>query len=114
MKVYAVCALLTNNPPRRHGESLNRKKSKSLFSVSLCLRGEILFSGSDWFIFFQAGVGCQFCGFVGCFPGEIRIAATEVSVGRGLTVNRTAQIERFDDLARLQLEVGAHQIRNQL
>src|SRR6266403_1316035 len=53
-----------------------------------------LFPCSDRFQL-QAGVGGQFGGFVGCFPGEISIAAAEVSVCGGLAVNRTSQIERI-------------------
>ena len=34
-----------------------------------------------------------------------------MSVGRGLAVNRPAQVERLDDFARLQLEVRPHQVR---
>ena len=39
------------------------------------------------------------------------IVAAEVSVRRGLAVNRTAQIQRLDDAPRRQLEVRADQIR---
>ncbi len=46
------------------------------------------------------------------FPGEVRVAAAEVAVGRGLLVDRTAQIERLDDAARRQLEVRANQVRD--
>src|ERR1700733_15732131 len=37
-----------------------------------------------------------------------------MSIRSGLAVDRTPQVERVDDLARLELEVRAHQIRNQL
>src|SRR5271170_705217 len=75
--------------------------TEELFSCACCFQ-------------LQAGVGRQFGGFVGCFPGEIGVAAAEVSVGCSLTVNRTAQVERFYNLARLELEVCPHQIWNQL
>src|SRR3989338_710059 len=44
-------------------------------------------------------------GFVGFFPGESRIAPPEMPEGRGATINRLAQVERLDDLARLEAEV---------
>src|SRR5260370_21250819 len=72
-----------------------------------------LFPCPNWFPL-QTGVGGKFGGFVGRFPGEIGVGAAEVSVGRGLTVNGTTEVERIYDLARLELEVRAHQIRNQI
>src|SRR3954470_2974133 len=59
-----------------------------------------------------AGVARQLGCFVGGFPGEITIAAAKVSVGRGLAVNRTAQVERLDDSLGSQFEVRAHQVRD--
>src|ERR1035437_7668234 len=73
-----------------------------------------LFSCSNGLIFFKASVRGQFRCLVGPFPGEIWVAAAEVPVGRGLAIDRTAQVERLDDLARLQLEVCPHQARNQM
>src|ERR1022692_1080470 len=40
------------------------------------------------------------------------IAAPEVTVSRGLPVNRPPQVQRFDDPARRELEVSANQIRD--
>src|SRR5882762_2674620 len=72
-----------------------------------------LFPCSDRFAL-QTGIGGEPGGFVGCLPGEIGVAAAEVSIRRGLAVNRTPQIKRIDDLARLELEVRPYQTRNQL
>src|SRR3977135_783907 len=72
-----------------------------------------LFPCSDRFAL-QTGIGGQLGAFVGCLPGEIGVAAAEVSIRRGLAVNRAAEVERIDDLARLELEVRPHQTRNQL
>src|SRR5271166_5394361 len=49
--------------------------------------------------------------FVGQFPREIGIAAPEVSIRRGLAVDRPPQIERIDNPLGRQLEMGAYQIR---
>src|SRR5580658_1302221 len=62
--------------------------------------------------FAHPGIAGKFRRFVGCLPGEIGIAAAEVAVGCGLFVNRAAQVERFDDSAGSELEVGADQVRN--
>ncbi len=48
-------------------------------------------------------------GLVGAFPGEARPGAAEVAVGRRRAVNRPAQVERFDDALRRELEVRANQ-----
>src|SRR6266478_5275003 len=69
----------------------------------LCLEPLTLFPCANWFPL-QTGVRGQFGGFVGCFPGEVGVGAAEVSVGRGLTVNRTTEVERIYYLARLELE----------
>src|SRR5215472_11606379 len=58
----------------------------------------------------QASIACQLCCLVRRFPGEVRIGATEVAVGGGLLIYRTAELQRLDDAARSQLEVGADQI----
>src|SRR2546422_8277066 len=52
-------------------------------------------------------------GLIGLFPGELRIAPPEVPEGRGAPVDRPAQVERIDDLARLQPEVLANQLRSE-
>src|ERR1700757_3276192 len=49
-----------------------------------------LFPGSDR-LHLQAGVRRQLGGLVGCFPGEVTIAAAEVSVRGSLAVDRTSQ-----------------------
>ena len=49
-------------------------------------------------------IASQLGRLVGRFPCEVGIAASEVSIGRGLLVDRTAQIQRVDDAARRQLE----------
>ena len=49
-------------------------------------------------------------GLVGLFPREFRFFATEVAVGGGLRVDRTAQVEHLDDAARTQVEVSAHEL----
>ena len=43
------------------------------------------------------GVAGQLGSFVRCFPREVGIVAAEVAVGRGLAVDRTAQVQRLDD-----------------
>src|SRR5271157_523819 len=60
----------------------------------------------------QPGIAGQLCRFVGCLPGEVGVTAAEMTVGRGLAIDRAAQVQRFDDGARRQLEMGADQIRN--
>src|SRR5215218_7900137 len=61
-----------------------------------------------------AAVGAQRRGFVGPLPGEFRFGAAEVPERGGLLVDRTAQVERFDDAARRQLEMRAHQVADLL
>src|SRR5688572_5094575 len=48
------------------------------------------------------------------FPGEFRLVAPEVAVGRGLLVDRPQQVEHLDDALRPQVEVLAHQLRELL
>src|ERR1700676_1734442 len=71
-----------------------------------------LFSGSNWLLVFQASVRRQLRGFIGCFPGKVGIAAAEVSVRCSLAINWPPQIERLNNLARLELEVCPHHVRN--
>src|ERR1700722_1510891 len=56
----------------------------------------------------HAGIAGQLRRFVGGFPGEVGVAATEVAVSGGLLVNRPAQVQRFDNPARRQLAMRAH------
>src|SRR5699024_12750408 len=53
-------------------------------------------------IFFQC-----FC-LVQSFPWQIQVVASEVSVCGGLFVDRTAQIQHFDDSCRTEVEVFAY------
>src|SRR6202043_2781269 len=48
-----------------------------------------------------------------CFlPGEARSGASEVTVGRGRTENRAAQVKRLDDSLGCELEERANQLGN--
>src|ERR1700683_5541463 len=49
-------------------------------------------------------------GLVGLLPGEARTGAPEVAVGGRGTIDRTPQIERFDDALGRQLEEGANKL----
>src|SRR5438067_1011447 len=49
-------------------------------------------------------------GLVGALPGEGGQLAAEVAVPRRLAVDRPAQVQRLDDVARRQLEVAADQV----
>src|SRR5579872_1010098 len=71
-----------------------------------------LLSRSDRLL--QSSFFSQLCSFVGSFPSEVFVAAPEVSVCRGLAVNRTAQIQRLDNSLRGQLEVFTDQIGNDI
>src|SRR6266545_1934852 len=53
-------------------------------------------------------------GLVGPFPAEPRITPPEVPEGGGVSVDRLAQIEGLDDLARLQPEMLADQLHDRL
>src|ERR1700677_302666 len=48
--------------------------------------------------------------FIGGLPGEVRIGPSEVTVSRGLAVDRPAQVEAFDNPLRGQLEVLPDQL----
>ena len=76
--------------------------------VSFVVEALLLASGYG---FPQTGIAGQLRRFVGRFPGEVGVVASEVAVGGGLLVNRTAQVQRLDDAARRQLEVRANQVR---
>src|SRR5580698_3471491 len=58
----------------------------------------------------QTRVTRQLRRFIGRFPGEIRIVTSEVSISRGLAIDRPPQIERFDDPLGSQLEVRTYQL----
>src|SRR5688572_28867879 len=58
----------------------------------------------------HARVSLQAGGLVGLFPCELRLGAAEVAERGGLLVDRTPQIQRFDDAARRQLEVAPHEL----
>src|SRR5439155_18274079 len=50
----------------------------------------------------------------GLLPGKVEIRPPEVSVCRGLTVDRAAQIEAVDDLPRTEVEVLVDQTADDL
>src|SRR5262245_14812606 len=50
--------------------------------------------------FLQPGLIFQLRGFIRLFPAKLRFVAPKVAVTRRLSINRPAQIERFDDSAR--------------
>src|SRR5581483_9937452 len=52
----------------------------------------------------QADRGAERFGAVGPLPGEVRLVAAEVTVCRGLRVDRAEQVELGDDRARAQVE----------
>src|SRR2546423_11391794 len=62
----------------------------------------------------QACARAERGGLVGPFPGELWFGAAEVSEGRRLLANRTAQIELFHDPARRELEVLSDEIGDRL
>src|SRR3954453_21885598 len=49
---------------------------------------------------------------VGVLPGELRLVAAEVAVGRGLAIDRAQQVERMDDAFRPQVEMFLDERRN--
>src|ERR1051325_2805148 len=52
----------------------------------------------------------QLSGFVGGFPGKVGIFAAEMSISRGLLIDRTAQLKRLDNPFRSKLEVLANKL----
>ena len=58
------------------------------------------------FLFVQ--IFFQFFCLVQSFPRQIQIVSSEVSVCGGLFVDRTAQIQHFDDSCRTEVEVFAY------
>src|SRR5450432_2546547 len=65
---------------------------------------------SDFGLGFAQSLLAQGSGLVGGFPGEIRVFAAEVPVRCRLLVYRTAQLERFDNPFRGELEVFADEL----
>src|SRR4051812_43581902 len=61
-----------------------------------------------------AAVRAQRRGLVRLLPREFRFGAAEVAERGGLLVDGPAQVQRFDDAARRQLEVRAHQLADLL
>ena len=68
-------------------------------------------------LFFTSGFHFDFTGddvfldlidFVEFFPWQIQIAATEMTIGGSLAVNRPAQAKVFDDCTRAQVEYFAN------
>src|SRR6185369_17839923 len=59
---------------------------------------------------FDSRIGSQRGGLVGSFPGEVRIVATEVAIGRRLAVDGTQQVEHLHDALRAQVEVLGDQL----
>src|SRR5437879_8804911 len=60
----------------------------------------------------QTGIARQLGGFVGQFPREVWIVATEMPVSGSLLIDRTAQVQRVDDSPRRQLEVRTDDVGN--
>src|SRR5215831_16393481 len=53
-------------------------------------------------------------GLVGPLPRERRLSAAEMSVGRGLPIDRPPQAQVVDEPLRRQIEVLAHEVRELL
>src|SRR5579864_4166180 len=85
----------------------------AIFAAVLCaLRSKALLADPIPYRLSQSRIAGQLRGFVGCFPREVGIVASEVAVGGSLAVNRTTQLQRLDDSLGRQLEVRPHQVRN--
>ena len=87
------CAFRTT--PKLHlgsAKTITAKVTKDFFVFLrvLVVQALALLTGAGWFA--QAGIAGQLGCFVGCFPGEISVVASEVAVGRGLLVDRTSQV----------------------
>ena len=54
----------------------------------------------------------QLCRFVGLLPGKLGFVATKVTVAGGLAIDRFAQLERFNDSARREVEVLTNEFGN--
>src|ERR1035437_2033437 len=105
---------LTKKINNHEGHEGSRRESHFLWGPSCSLWFKALSLLADGYGFPQAGIAGELRRFVGPFPSEVGVAAPEVTVSRGLPVNRPPQAERFDDPARSQLEVRADQIRDNL
>ena len=46
------------------------------------------------------------CGAIGALPGELRLGAAEMPVGRGLLVDRADQVQHLAQPVRCEIEVG--------
>ena len=57
-----------------------------------------------------AGVALQGVGPVSSFPGEIRLFAAEVAIGRGGAIDWPVQVEHFTDAIGRQVEMPAHKL----
>src|SRR4029077_10115588 len=57
-----------------------------------------------------AGRGLQGLGAVGALPGELRLLAAEVAVGRGLLEDRAVQVEVLAEGAGAHVELRLHQL----
>src|SRR5438067_13870059 len=57
----------------------------------------------------QSRLLTQCRGFVGGLPGKVFLLAAKVSVGSGLAIDRTPQIEALDNALWRKVEVGANQ-----
>jgi hypothetical protein len=52
-------------------------------------------------------------GTVRAFPGEAGLVSAEVAVGGGRAVDRAAQVQGLDQGGGPQVEMGAHQVRDE-
>ena len=68
------------------------------------LAGELFSSRRQLRLSLETSRLAQGLRFVGGFPGEVLIGTPEVTISRGLAIDRTAQIEALDNALRRQLE----------
>src|SRR5215470_5166224 len=102
--IWASAQRIRVRPLSARERSFTSLRFESTFRPSPMIRADP--SGTDRF--------AECLGLVGFFPGETGIAPPEVSEGRGAPVNRLAEIQRLNDLARLQSEVLADQLHDRL
>ena len=62
----------------------------------------------------ESGSFLEGSGFVGAFPGELRLFTAEVAVGSSVAVDRFDQVQHLQDAVGTQVEVLAHQVCNLL
>src|SRR5262245_64657670 len=55
----------------------------------------------------ETRIGPQSFGTINCFPAETFLITAEMSEGRGLPVDRTAQVQRLDDPFGSEMKIGA-------